>query len=553
MPDLLKPLAPLSHNITTPEFRQEISLLCQNLMTPGFAIPSGSDKRLADALLGREISRTMLVPACMNVLKSNAQVVSFLDHAWTRNEPALDGLLADGTLVSFLNSSLMQALLMTSPIPNLAVERLLTHVRRRLLDCALDPDWHSNTATHQCATALSVHAFLTEYIFFESENEHQKVEQLCAKLDSTPTDALDPFDVAIAGCYRSLGSREFGSRVSQAPRLVSDPAMQMLARIQIVEPARERQLIDTINTVTEIKEETSHLVRSLYEENPYPRWTSFTRNDAVSHLVILRNACMDFDESVFGSSGTISILVAGCGTGLTAIEVAALFEGAQIQAVDLSLASLAFAKRCAEEMQLGSIEFSQADILELPKWVQTFDYIESTGVLHHMKDPIEGLRALVDVCRPGGVLRIGLYSAASRRNLSSAVDFMRTQSDGMSLSGIQAARQTLINFAHQTGECDDRFISLFSTLDFYTTSMCRDLLFHVHEIDFTIPMIEKAVNDLGLRFCGFVDVDGERLKSYSVFAPHDPNGLDLKSRAKYEAENPDAFSSMYDFMVQKPA
>ena len=552
MPDMLKPLAPLSRNVTTPEFRQEISQLCQDLVKPDFAIPPGTDKRLAEALLSREISRTMLVPACISLLKSNAQVVSFFDHAWSRNEPALDALLSDGTLVSFLNSSLMQALLMTSPLPDLAVERLLTHVRRRLLDCALDPDWYFNAATHQTATALSVHTFLTEYIFFESEDERQKVEQLCARLDNVPADALDPFDVAIAGCYRSLGSYAFGSRLRQAPWFTSDPALQMVARVQVDEPTREKELIHTLSTITEIKDNISHLVRSLYEENPYPHWISYIRNDAVSAQTILRHVCKDFDETAFGSSETISILAAGCGTGLTTIEDAVLFDGAEILAVDLSLASLAFAKRCVEGMQLGSIEFSQADILELPKWGRTFDYIASTGVLHHMKDPIEGLRALADVCRPGGVLRIGLYSAASRRNLSFAMDFVRTQTDGVSLDGIQKTRQALIDHAHQTGVCDQKFVSLFSTLDFYTTSMCRDLLFHVQEIDFTIPMIEKALNDLGLRFCGFVDIFGKRLKPYCAFAPHDPKGLDLNSWANYEAGNPDTFSSMYDFMVQKP-
>ena len=229
-----------------------------------------------------------------------------------------------------------------------------------------------------------------------------------------------------------------------------------------------------------------------------------------------------------------------------------LWQGAETKAVDLSRSSLAFAQRCAEDMQLTSIEFSQADILELPAWNRSFDYISSTGVLHHMKDPIQGMKALVDVCRPGGVLRIGLYSEASRRSLTSAVAFMKLQNDGATTDGIRQARQALIDHAHLDGTCQEHFVSLFRTLDFYTTSMCRDLLFHVHEVDFTIPMIEEALQNLGVRFCGFVDYEGRRLDSYRTFAPHDPDGLDLRSWAKYEAQNQDAFTSLYDFTVQKP-
>lgn len=552
MPDVLKPLAPITQPVTTAQFQDEIAGLCKALTQEGATIPHGAPDKLARALLSREVGGPTLVSACMNVLRADSRVVHFLDLAWRKDTQALDHLLADGTLVSFLNTPLMQALLMTTPMPDLAMERLLTHVRHRLLDCTIDAAWFFNTATLQTASALAVHTFLTEYIFFESDEEKGRVDLLCRRLNEKPADALDPFDICVAGCYRPLSTQPFSHNVKDAPWFSSDPAMQMVARVHIDEPAQEQVYRNTLPTLTGVEDETSQKVRSLYEENPYPRWMSYIRNNSAPPLTVLRYACKGFDEEAFGSTDNISILAAGCGTGVTAIEDAILWDGSETQAIDLSRASLAFAKRCADELGLTSIDFSQADILELSNWGRSFDYISSTGVLHHMKDPIAGLRSLVSLCRPGGVMRLALYSGTSRRGLSVAADFVQSQNDGSTVEGIQAARQALIDHAHPGGVCDESFASLFTTIDFYTTSMCRDLLFHVHEVNFTLPEIQEAIRDLGLDFRGFIDVKKTRIGPYQSFAPEDSLGIDLASWAQYEAQNPDAFTSLYDFTVQKP-
>ena len=39
--------------------------------------------------------------------------------------------------------------------------------------------------------------------------------------------------------------------------------------------------------------------------------------------------------------------------------------------------------------------------------------------------------------------------------------------------------------------------------DFYSLSELKDLLFHVQERRFTIPLIKHHLNKLGLNFCGF--------------------------------------------------
>jgi len=77
-----------------------------------------------------------------------------------------------------------------------------------------------------------------------------------------------------------------------------------------------------------------------------------------------------------------------------AIETAQRFVGASVLAVDLSVASLAYAKRKTGALDRSNIEYAQADILKLGALERTFDLIESSGVLHHLADPYAGWRVL---------------------------------------------------------------------------------------------------------------------------------------------------------------
>jgi 2-polyprenyl-3-methyl-5-hydroxy-6-metoxy-1,4-benzoquinol methylase len=128
-----------------------------------------------------------------------------------------------------------------------------------------------------------------------------------------------------------------------------------------------------------------------YEENPYPRWT------------LNRIAAMTDDEKTregrlhSGKTAPKDILIAGCGSGQHACEMAQYFPEAHILAIDLSRTSLAYARRKAREQKLNNIEYAQADILKLDTRTARFDRIECVGVLHHLADPFAGLRILLNL------------------------------------------------------------------------------------------------------------------------------------------------------------
>ena len=92
--------------------------------------------------------------------------------------------------------------------------------------------------------------------------------------------------------------------------------------------------------------------------------------------------------------------------------------------MDLSLASLAYAQRKSNELCFPNIDYLQADILHLHQMGKEFDIIESSGVLHHMDEPMAGWKVLVDLLKPGGLIKIGLYSELARSQIVKTRGFL---------------------------------------------------------------------------------------------------------------------------------
>jgi SAM-dependent methyltransferase len=244
-------------------------------------------------------------------------------------------------------------------------------------------------------------------------------------------------------------------------------------------------------------------------------------------------------------SGSIDILIAGCGTGQHPIQTAQQFQGAQVLAVDLSMSSLSYAKRKTRELGLTSIEYAQADLLKLGSLGRSFDVIESAGVLHHLTDPWAGWQVLLSLLRPHGFMKLGFYSDVARRNVVRIRSFIAEQGYGTQANEIRRCRQDLVNLDQRA----DFGITLKSP-DFFSTSTCRDLLFHVQEHRLTLTGIDAFLRENNLLFLGF-EIDAEVLQVYKRRFPEDRAATNLGQWQVFENENPDTFFSMYQFWIQK--
>lgn len=450
---------------------------------------------------------------------------------------AADLIKSDGelNLAALAGDELLQVLLVSAPIVDMVLERSLTAARRALL---ADASQGAQISALDFAAALARQCFINEYVFAQTEEEAGRVQRLRDDIAGAleAGSPISPSSLVAAAAYLPLSS------LPQADRLLGKTwpaAIEEVLTQQLREPRREFELRAAIGHLTPIENAGSRLVQSQYEDNPYPRWVTAGAADPPEELTATLRQTFPFaDVAQAGSSGGVDILVAGCGTGRNAIETAQRFKNARTLAIDLSLSSLAHAARKAREGNL-EIDFAQADILELGSLDRRFDLIESIGVLHHLADPFAGWRVLLSLLRPNGVMKLGFYSAVARRSLPDLGG-----DAAMTADAVRTARQTLAE------RDDEQSREALRAPDFYSISSCRDLLFHVQERRLLLNEIADFLRDNGLKFLGFA-IDDAVIAAYRRRFPDDMAAIDLAQWQQFENENPDTFSGMYQFWVQK--
>jgi tetratricopeptide (TPR) repeat protein/SAM-dependent methyltransferase len=446
--------------------------------------------------------------------------------------------------------AIFRRLLEAVVVPNLFVERLIGFARRGLLR-EIDGAGEQASLPLPMVAAIAHQCFNTEYVHDESDAEATQVgalrDAIAAARDAGRAVPLDWYGVY--ACYRplvTLGATQDASEAIAA-ELAATP-LATLATRQILEPLEEVRLRGTIGALTEVVDDVSAAVRNQYEENPYPRWVRIERDVAQSSVgAFLRGQFPRADLAAF-PEGPARILVAGCGTGRHPIGTARRFPESSVLAVDLSLTSLAYAVRKTRELGIRNIEYRQADLLLLGTLPERFDVVDSTGVLHHLEDPVAGWRVLCALLRPGGAMRVGLYSELARRHVVRARELIAASGFAPTPSGIRACRAAIL--ARQ----DDPLLARVARgEDFYSLSGCRDLLFHVQETRFTLPRIAEVLRELGLEFIGFEWPDADTPGRYRDRFPDDPGQTDLDRWHRFETDRPDTFVLMYQFWVRKPA
>jgi SAM-dependent methyltransferase len=464
-------------------------------------------------------------------------------RAWPKR-PAANDLFGQAGIAAIAADRVLRFLLESCPVFNIELEKFLTCLRAAMLTMAQDsgtPD-QEVIALH---CALANQCFLNDYVFSADEDETRAADRLRIRLVEAMA-AREAFPMAwlpAVASYLPLYT------LPDAERLLGmswPSAVGTLIARQVAEPHEEQRYRLAMPVLTRIDDATSLKVRQQYEEHPFPCWIKpAPAGPPTTPDAYVRERFPHARHRDLGRGGDKDILIAGCGTGQQSIEVAQRFGGARVLAIDLSLASLAYAQRQSRACGLAAIEYAQADIMSLSSIGRSFDLIECSGVLHHLADPLEGWRRLLAMLRPDGIMRLGFYSELARQDIVAARRYIAERGYGDSADAIRACRQDFIECADGTPM---KNVTAFP--DFFNTSECRDLLFHVMEHRLTLPAIKSFLSENRLEFLGF-DLDALILRRYGHRFPGDRTMTDLDNWHRFEQRHPTTFAAMYQFWVQR--
>lgn len=421
-------------------------------------------------------------------------------------------------------------------------ETILTHLRKTILLGSM-----VNEASIAFLAALALQNFHNEYIWDQSNEEQELINKFAAKVKGANLTMRELFTLA---AYRPLHRIP---HIDDCKSLIADDPTgfgQNVWQQQVTEPQMEEKIKTSIPAVTPIDDSISKAVQAQYEDNPYPRWKTITCPPPMDFRHYMKKAYHFIPAEWFdGLPDFCNALIAGCGSGRQALEFASAFKNLKVTAVDLSLTSLAYAIRKKQELAPHvPVAFAQGDILHLGEAYKpaSFDIISSTGVLHHMLDPMAGWNVLTQLLKPNGLMNIALYSKIARKTVTEMRRKIAEEHIASTPEGIRSFRQKI-----KSRPESDTYRWLETPSDFYNMSDCRDLLFHVQEHQFTLPQIEEALKELNLEFLGF---DASDTTLYSNFRakysePHDLH--DLSKWDAFEQANPHTFRGMYQFWLRK--
>ncbi|MCC6303349.1 MAG: class I SAM-dependent methyltransferase [Gammaproteobacteria bacterium] len=196
----------------------------------------------------------------------------------------------------------------------------------------------------------------------------------------------------------------------------------------------------------------------------------------------------------------MKILVAGCGANLAA-RYAFHYPESRVVGIDISAASLAHERRLKERHALDNLELRLERLEHIACLGESFDFIDTSGVLHHLPDPTQGLRALGTVLEPDGVIFVMLYAKYGRAGVYMLQDLFR-------MMGLEQSERdlALVKDCLSTLKSDHpihRYLRQSNDVD-YDAGLV-DTFLHRQDIPFTVQDCLRLVQDAGLAFQGWME------------------------------------------------
>lgn len=194
----------------------------------------------------------------------------------------------------------------------------------------------------------------------------------------------------------------------------------------------------------------------------------------------------------------LDILVAGCGT-MAAAALAYLYPRSRVVGIDVSRTSLEHERRLKERHALTNLSLHLLRVEDAASLGMSFDYIACHGVLHHLDEPVAGLRALGGVLRPHGVVSIMVYGRYGRAPVYAFQELFRLLGLGQAEADVQMVKEALSFLGPR--HALRRYLEL--ATDLHSEAGLVDTFLHARDRPFSVAECLSLVEDAGLAFGGW--------------------------------------------------
>ncbi len=252
----------------------------------------------------------------------------------------------------------------------------------------------------------------------------------------------------------------------------------------------------------------------------------------------------------------IRILDAGCGTGVGTEYLVHLNPDAEVVGLDLSAGALSVAKERCQRSGADRVEFHHLSLYDVDQISGEFDLINCVGVLHHLPDPIRGIKALAPKLAPGGIMHIFVYGELGRweiKLMQEAIALLQGEKCGDYRDGVQVGRTILANLPE-----NNRLVKREKerwSMENMRDENFADMYVHPQEVDYTIDSLFELIDASGLEFVGFSNPKVWQLDRLLSSAPDlIDRAASLSDRQRYrliELLDPETISH-YEFFLTRP-
>jgi SAM-dependent methyltransferase len=163
----------------------------------------------------------------------------------------------------------------------------------------------------------------------------------------------------------------------------------------------------------------------------------------------------------------LTVLDVGSGAGTITVDLAALVDPSRVTAVEISGTALDLARAEAQRRQQTNIDFVVSDVHALDFADDSFDVVHAHQVLQHVADPVQALREMRRVTKPGGVVGVrdsdyaGFTWYPAEPELDQWLALYRGQA--VRNGGQPDAGRHLLHWAHEVGADGPGFASVTAT------------------------------------------------------------------------------------------